>query len=118
MSEPIERDHPAGRYRGRPVNSAVVSRPRDEHVAVGRVDRAAGVEGGAASARRVLGRVAARLGLAAATARPIAPDEAAALAQVIEDVAAQSSDYADPVPVGAVLPQVIAALVQRQWGKP
>ena len=55
--ERLEADHPDGRERGRPLWPAVtVPLCRSCHVTKGRMDRAAGVEGGAATVVKVLRR--------------------------------------------------------------
>lgn len=56
----VEADHPDGRYRGVPLFPDVVGLLCGPcHVTKGRMDRAAHVEGGRVSLRRILGRRAA-----------------------------------------------------------
>lgn len=85
---PLVRDHPEGRYRGKPLFLGVVPLCKECNRMKGRIDRAAGVEGGAPTPRLLVSRVGAWMGfLALSDVPPVLPgsvfaDRAAAL-QVI-----------------------------------
>lgn len=69
---PVEADHPDGREGGVPVLDRVVALLCPPcHVTKGRMDRAAGVEGGLTTLRRVLGRRAAWCAFLASHGAPL-----------------------------------------------
>lgn len=87
---PVEYDHPIGRYRGVPLEPAFsVPLCRQCHVAKGRLDRAADVEGGRPSPRRVVAALAAWFAFHALTGVSITftPAVLGWLARVLEAVA-------------------------------
>lgn len=93
----VEVDHPTGRYLGVPLHSGfVIPLCKPCHRLRGRLDRAAGAEGGVPSGRLVLGRLAAWAACFAMAERPISLPSSAwtALAGVLESTARDLLDSA------------------------
>ncbi len=88
---PIDRDHPSGRDHDIPLHpdwTLPLCRACC-HKLTGRLDRGAGVEGGAPTVRLVASRVASRLGCYALTDEPLVldPQVIATFARLVADVA-------------------------------
>jgi hypothetical protein len=91
---PIERDHPDGRYLGRPLLPAVVVELcRPCHLTKGLLDRAAGVEGGQPTLCLVTARRAAWVAFLATTGQPVV-----LTSQVLDDFAGMLGGVALQIP--------------------